>query len=94
MPSLSLSKGYLPNTLQPPTPPEFLLLGMMLYGMEYPLSSTWVSCPVASPSNHLPTLSLLTGKGQSGRVGKRESLAAVQVLLSISQNTAVLCTLL
>jgi len=58
MPSLSLSSGYLPKTLSP----QFLLLSMTLYGMEYPFGRFGSAIQIVSPPNFLPTPSLLAGK--------------------------------
>lgn len=58
MTNQSLSKGYLPDQ---PLPPHFLLLTMMLYGMEYLFCHFKAAVQVIFPLNLLSILSLLPG---------------------------------
>ena len=60
--------------------PQFLVLSMMLYGMEYLFGQFRSAILVAFPPNVLPTPSLIA-KGV-GRVEEREGLDTVQVLIS------------
>ena len=77
-------------------PPSFsygvLLLSMMLYGTEYHSGQFGSAVPAVSPPSFLPIPSLLTAGWQEGRVGRWESLDAVQALPSNNQNISVLWT--
>lgn len=57
--------------------------------MEHPFGQLSVAVPGLSPLKFLSTPSLLTG----GQNGAKESLDAVQALLSNGQNTGVLAAL-
>lgn len=54
---------------------QLLLLGTMLYGMEYWLGQFGLAAPAVSPPSLLPQTTHCRG-----RVGKTESLDAVQAL--------------
>lgn len=69
-----------------------LLLSMALYSMDYPFGQFRSEYPAVFALSLLCTLSILSGCGIEG-VGKRESLGAVQALVSNSQNAGVLSTL-
>ena len=87
MPSQFLGNVYLP---QKNLSLRFLLLGMTLYGMEYPFGQLESTVLVVSPLNFLCAPSLLT----EGVELEKEKALALQALLSNSQNTSVLSTLL